>query len=121
MAVPEDDNVCRLLMGIQTPSLQSAVLFVCSSPALCGNFNASVDFITTVVETIKDSTKISFSQISLAAMKDEEETESPTSGRGFQCHIGGRGGWQRLPRPHGRPRRPWTWSGRRQRVRRAMD
>jgi hypothetical protein len=33
-AMPEDDKVRQLLMGIQTPNLQTAVLLVQSSPAL---------------------------------------------------------------------------------------
>jgi hypothetical protein len=53
--MPEDDKVRRLLMGIQTPSLQTAVLFVRSSPALRNNFDSAVDSITTVVENIKDA------------------------------------------------------------------
>jgi hypothetical protein len=37
-AMPEDDKVRHLLAGIHTPSLQTAVLFVRSSPALRNNF-----------------------------------------------------------------------------------
>lgn len=88
-AVPEDDKVRRLLMGIQTPSLQTAVLFVRSSPALRGNFDAAVDSITTVVETIRDSMKRPFSQVSSATTEEEEPFDQPLSSR---SHIGGRGG-----------------------------
>jgi hypothetical protein len=61
MAMPKDDKVRHLLMGIQMPSLQTAVLFVHSSPASRNNFDAAVDSITMVVETIKDSTERPFS------------------------------------------------------------
>jgi hypothetical protein len=45
MAMPKDDKVRHLLMGIQMPSLQTAVLFVHSSPAFRNNFDAAVDSI----------------------------------------------------------------------------
>jgi hypothetical protein len=120
-AMPEDDKVRRLLMGIHTPSLQTAVLFVRSSPALRNNFDAAVDSITTVVETIKDTSKRPFSQVSSANVGDDEHStdhhdDKTTGGRGYQ---GGRGrGYQgRGGRGRGRGRgyqgnrprgEPWT-------------
>jgi hypothetical protein len=91
-AMPEDDKVRRLLTGIQSASLQTAVLFVRSSPALRGNFDAAVDSITTVVETIKDTSKRPFSQISSTTTEDEDHADSAPPGRGYQGHSGGRGG-----------------------------
>jgi hypothetical protein len=91
--MPEDDKVRRLLMGIQNPSLQTAVLFVRSTPALRGSFDAAVDSITTVVETIRDNTKRPFSQISSTNTEEEDLPPDPnTSSRGIQGHTGGRGG-----------------------------
>jgi hypothetical protein len=94
-AMPEDDKVRRLLMGIQTPSLQTAVLFVRSSPALRNNFDAAVDSITTVVESIKDTTKRPFSQISSATTDDDDgqqgQQEQQQGGRGYQGRGSGRG------------------------------
>jgi hypothetical protein len=91
-AMPEDDKVRRLLMGIHTPTLQTAVLFVRSSPALRNNFDSAVDSITTVVETLKDTGKRPFSQISAAGTEEDDnrngQTEHPPGGRGYQ---GGRG------------------------------
>jgi hypothetical protein len=97
-AMPEDDKVRRLLMGIHTPSLQTAVLFVCSSPALRSNFDAAVDSITTVVETIKDTNKRPFSQVSGVGTADSDDADPLLArddrvgghppGRG---HTGGRG------------------------------
>jgi hypothetical protein len=123
-AMPEDDKVRRLLMGIHTPSLQTAVLFVRSSPALRNNFDAAVDSITTVVKTIKDTSKRPFSQVS--ATTTEEDDTNPDSrdngsanrgSQGGQGHQGGRGyqgrGGQGQGRGRGyqgnRPRGPpWT-------------
>jgi hypothetical protein len=110
-AMPEDDKVRRLLMGIQTQSLQTAVLFVRSSLALRQNFDVAVDSITTVVETIKDTSKRPFSQISAANVEDDD-----TQDRGYQGgrgHQGGRGyqGRGRGGRGRGMGRgcgEPWT-------------
>jgi hypothetical protein len=125
-AMPEDDKVRRLLMGIHTPSLQTAVLFVRSSPALRNNFDAAVDSITTVVETIKDTSKRPFSQVSSATVDDDDnptdhqDDRSSTGGRGYQGgrgHQGGRGYQGRHGRGRGRGRgyqgnrprgEPWT-------------
>jgi hypothetical protein len=87
--MPEDDKVRRFLMGIQTPNLQTAVLFVRSSPALRGNFDAAVDSITSVVETIEDTSKRPFSQVSSATTEDEDPTGSALPGRGYQGYSGG--------------------------------
>jgi hypothetical protein len=118
--MPEDDKVRRLLMGIQTATLQTAVLFVRSSPALRGNFDAAVDSITTVVETIKDTSKRPFSQVSSATTEDEDPADAASSGRGYQGHPsggrGGRGYQSRGGRGRGRGRgsggrgrgEPWT-------------
>jgi hypothetical protein len=119
-AMPEDNKVRRLLMGIQTATLQTAVLFVRSSPALRGNFDAAVDSITTVVETIKDTSKRPFSQVSSATTEDEDPADAASSGRGYQGHSsgcrGGRGYHGRGGRGRGRGRgsggrgrgEPWT-------------
>jgi hypothetical protein len=80
-AMPEDGKVRRLLMGIHKPGLQSAVLSVRSSPALCGNFDAAVASITTVMET---TTKIPFSQVSLTTTQGEDPPDAMPSGRGYQ-------------------------------------
>jgi hypothetical protein len=95
MAMPEDDKVRRLLMGIHTPSLQTAVLFVRSSPALRNNFDAVVDSITTVVETIKDTNKRPFSQVSGVNVDDNENLpprNDRAAGRGYQGGQGYQGG-----------------------------
>jgi hypothetical protein len=100
-AMPEDDKVRRLLMGIHTPSLQTAVLFVRSSAALRHNFDAAVDSITTVVETIKDTNKRPFSQVS-GVNVDEDDSDLPLAcddrvgghhhrGRGGRCGRGYQG------------------------------
>jgi hypothetical protein len=125
-AMPEDDKVRRLLMGIHTPSLQTAVLFVRSSPALRNNFDAAVDSITTVVETLKDTTKRPFSQVSSATVNDDDhptdqqDDRTATGGRGSQGgrgHQGDRGYQRRGGRGRGRGRgyqgnkprgEPWT-------------
>jgi hypothetical protein len=62
----KDDKVRHLLNGINTSKLETAVLFVQSSPLLMSNFDATVDSIITVVENIKDSLKRPFQQISSA-------------------------------------------------------
>jgi hypothetical protein len=72
----EDDKVRRLLNGIQTPKLDTAVLFVRSSPLLMSNFDATVDSISTVVENIRESSKRPFQQVSGA------ESSYPDTGRG---------------------------------------
>jgi uncharacterized membrane protein YgcG len=90
-AMPEDDKVRRLLMGIHTPSLQTAVLFVRSSAALRHNFDAAVDSITTVVETIKDTNKRPFSQVS-GVNVDEEDPPLTRDDRAGDHSQGGRGG-----------------------------
>jgi hypothetical protein len=79
-------------MGIQTPSLQTAVLFVRSSPLLRNNFDSAVDSITTIVETIKDTTKRPFSQVSSATTdQDDGQQASSESQRGGRASHGGRG------------------------------
>jgi hypothetical protein len=90
-AMPEDDKVRRLLMGIQTATLQTAVLFVRSSPALRNDFDAAVDSITTVVETIKDTSKRPFSQISSAETEDTDGQSQHDASRGGRGYQGGRG------------------------------
>jgi hypothetical protein len=88
-AMPEDNKVQRLLMGIQTPSLQTAVLFVRS--VLRNNFDSAVDSITAVVEALKDTAKRPFSQVSSAITDDDDgrnvhQDHSP--GRGKQYGKG---------------------------------
>jgi hypothetical protein len=64
-ALSEDDKVQRLLTnGINTQKLDTAVLYVRSSPQLMSNFDAAVDNITTVVENIRESFKRPFQQVS---------------------------------------------------------
>jgi hypothetical protein len=63
-ALSEDDKVRRLLHGIHTQKLDTAVLFVRSSPNLMSNFDAAVDSITTVVENMRESFKRPFQQVS---------------------------------------------------------
>jgi len=58
----QDDRVQQLLNGINTQRLNTAVLFLCSSPLLMSNFDATVDSITTMVKNIKESLKRPFSQ-----------------------------------------------------------
>jgi hypothetical protein len=87
----EDDKVRRLLNGINTQKLDTAVLFVQSLPLLMANFDAAVDSISTVVENIRESFQRPFQQILGAA------TGSPDGGRG--C-----GGTEQLQR---RTWRPW--------------
>jgi hypothetical protein len=82
-ALSEDDKVRRLLNGINTTKLDTAVLFVRSSPHLMMDFDATVDSITTVVENIRDTFKRPFQQVA------STET-NPTAGRG----RGGRGGYR---------------------------
>jgi hypothetical protein len=72
----EDDKVQHLLNGIDTSKLETAILFVWSSPLLMSNFDATIDSITTVVENIKDSLKRPFQQLSSA------ETGRTTGGQG---------------------------------------
>jgi hypothetical protein len=72
----EDDKVRRLLNGIHMTKLDTAVLFVRSSPHLMMNFDSTVDSITTVVENIRDSFKRPFQQVSSA------ETGQTPAGRG---------------------------------------
>jgi hypothetical protein len=82
----EDDKVRRLLNGIHTTKLDTAVLFVRSSPHLMMDFDATVDSITTVVENIRDSFKRPFQQVSSA------ETGQPPAGKGSGNRGGYRGG-----------------------------
>jgi hypothetical protein len=75
-ALSEDDKVRQLLHGINTSQLDTAVLFVRSSPQLMANFDAAVNSITTVVENIRESSKRPVHQISSA------KSGHPDSGRG---------------------------------------
>jgi hypothetical protein len=87
-ALGEDDKVRRLLNGITTQKLDTAVLFVRSSPLLMSNFDAAVDSITTVVENIRESSKRPFQQISSAGTDQQDGGR----GRGRGNNRGGRGG-----------------------------
>ena len=94
-ALSEDDKVRRLLNGINTNKLETAVLFVRSSPHLMSDFDAAVDSITTVVENIRESLKRPFQQISgleSGASASASDGGRVRGGRGFRGGRGGRGG-----------------------------
>jgi hypothetical protein len=89
-ALSEDDKVRRLLNGINTNKLETAVLFVRSSPHLMSDFDAAVDSITTVVENIRESLKPPFQQI--YGLESGASASDGGRGRGGRVFRGGRGG-----------------------------
>jgi hypothetical protein len=88
----EDDKVRRLLNGINTQKLDTAVLFVRSSPLLMSNFDAAVDSISTVVENIREFSKRPFQQISSTETGQSYGGGRGRGGRGRGGRHGGRVG-----------------------------
>ena len=91
-SMTEDFKPWCLLIIIQTPTFQMAFLFVRSYPELHNNFDSDVDSTTIVVETLKDTAKHLFSQVSSSTTRDNyvrkfQSDHTPVK-RGLPCRMG---------------------------------